>query len=177
MEPTLRQGDIVLVRKSDLGVIPETIRGIVVGDDSSDGSGSDRFRLQMYEARNGIGEHAPVSRVYDNPPVALNGHVIVYKNPEQGIPSELCVKRAIGVGGQLVRPRTGSGRMQQVPPYSLFLEGDNHTNSRDSRHIGPISKGLLVGIAEYVLWPPTRMGRIERNTPSDEKGRPRASWP
>jgi signal peptidase I len=178
MEPTLQSGDILLVRKADLGFIPETIWNIITGGGGSaiNGIETDQARLLRNEARLGLNEQVPLSRVYDCPPMALNGHIVVYKDPEKGIPNELCVKRVIGVGGQLVRPRVSPGKMQQLPLYSLHVEGDNYSKSRDSRQVGPISKGLLVGIAEYVLWPPTRMGRIQRRPVSDDKGRPRASW-
>ena len=87
-----------------------------------------------------------------------------------------------------------------IPPYSLWVEGDNHKiQSYDSRPSpthqshGPISKKLVVGIAEFVVWPPTRIGWIENNNfdGSQEKedgdgsddqnertpSRPRAYWP
>jgi hypothetical protein len=71
-----------------------------------------------------------------------------------------------------------------VPPYSLWVEGDNWYNSQDSRHSqqqqqqqqqsssslwssnhptsghGPVSKKLLVGVAEYIVWPLSRIGPI-----------------
>ncbi|GKZ00439.1 hypothetical protein MPSEU_000996500 [Mayamaea pseudoterrestris] len=176
MEPTLRDGDVLFIRKSDFGIIPETLWNIIFDvSGNHDDQSKDRARLIRYESLHGIGneQHA---RVYSNPPVALNGQVVVYKDPDAGIPSKLCVKRLVGVGGQLVRPKAWPGKLQQVPPYSLYVEGDNKANSRDSRQIGPISKGLLVGVAEYVLWPPTRMGQIQTTTELDDKGRPRASW-
>ena len=90
-----------------------------------------------------------------------------------------------------------------IPPYSLWVEGDNHkVQSYDSRPSpthqshGPISKKLVVGIAEFVVWPPTRIGWVENNNNFDggrqekEDGhgstddqnertpsRPRAYWP
>lgn len=56
-----------------------------------------------------------------------------------------------------------------VPPYCIWVEGDNRTNSRDSRSKdhGPVSKKLLVGIAEYRVWPPWRMGKLDnKNKPN-----------
>ena len=68
-----------------------------------------------------------------------------------------------------------------VPPYSLWVEGDNDQNSHDSRNKdhGAISKKLLVGIAEYVVWPPTRMKRLGGGSSDDEKSiyRSRSYWP
>ena len=53
-----------------------------------------------------------------------------------------------------------------VPPYSLWVEGDNVRASYDSNDHGPISKKLLVGVAEYIVWPPSRMGKIQ-NQPTE----------
>ena len=50
-----------------------------------------------------------------------------------------------------------------VPWYSIWVEGDNTSNSRDSRYEdhGPVSKKLLVGVAEYRVWPPWRIGKLD----------------
>ena len=84
-----------------------------------------------------------------------------------------------------------------IPPYSLWVEGDNHKiQSYDSRPSpthqshGPLSKKLVVGIAEFVVWPPTRIGWInnhdfdsvyEKEDGDDQNERrfsqPRAYWP
>ena len=50
---------------------------------------------------------------------------------------------------------TGQGRWE-VPANSVFLLGDNSTNSRDSRHFGPISRSKLIGRLFAVAWPPSR---------------------
>ena len=55
-----------------------------------------------------------------------------------------------------------------VPPYCIWVEGDNFDNSVDgSRSHGPLSKKLLVGIAEYRLWPPWRAGKLDNIGTSD----------
>ena len=43
-----------------------------------------------------------------------------------------------------------------VPPDSYFLLGDNLDNSYDSRHIGPVWRGLIVGKVTKIFWPPSR---------------------
>jgi hypothetical protein len=51
-----------------------------------------------------------------------------------------------------------------VPPYSIWVEGDNISKSRDSRNEdhGPVSKKLSVGIAEYRIWPPWKVGSLDK---------------
>jgi hypothetical protein len=63
-----------------------------------------------------------------------------------------------------------------VAPYSLWVEGDNRANSYDSRNPqhGAITKNLLVGVAEYVLWPPTRIGKVQDIPPPEP--RPQSYW-
>jgi len=179
----------------------------------------ERARLLRYEFSEGVygggfgpmHQHYPkaTSRLYDCPPLALRGHIVVYRNPISTYPKqEMCVKRVIGVGGQYVRyvqqerrlppqrstsgvadadgdenarinypnfPFAGKGRggyrsassqIVSIPPYSIFVEGDNAGNSVDSRLVGPIPKGLLVGVAEYVVWPPSRWQRIRNDDSS-----------
>lgn len=53
-----------------------------------------------------------------------------------------------------------------VPPYSLWVEGDNRATSRDSALHGPVSKKLLIGIAEYRVWPPWRVGKLDNSADS-----------
>jgi hypothetical protein len=68
-----------------------------------------------------------------------------------------------------------------VPPYSLWVEGDNVNNSLDSNNYhGPVSKKLLMGIAEYVVWPPTRMGKLPHHNMGDNASsgpQSRSYWP
>ena len=63
-----------------------------------------------------------------------------------------------------------------VPPYSIWIEGDNTANSIDSKSHGPISKKLMFGIAEAVIWPPSRFGASLELDISPSK-QPRAYWP
>jgi hypothetical protein len=55
------------------------------------------------------------------------------------------------------------GNTVYVPPYCIMVEGDNLSTSEESDRIGhgPLSKKLLVGVAEYRLWPPWRIGKLD----------------
>ena len=162
MEPALHDGEVVLVRKC------ESLLKLYDDDDQKE-----RRNIRRYEYLQGLAAHVPRARIYEHPPTALPGHVVVYKNPETALnQQDLCVKRVVGLGGQWMRTPF---RLRSLPPFTLYVQGDNLANSRDSRQLGPISKNLLVGIAEYVVWPPTSIRRVRRQMPTDEKSR--AFWP
>ncbi len=93
MEPTLKEGDVLLVRKSD---VLSDFHFMTEPDDATD-----RARIKRMEASisNSI-DHPLISR----PPIAVVGHVVVFTSPKTAFPHEYHVKRVAAVGGQLVRP-------------------------------------------------------------------------
>ena len=48
----------------------------------------------------------------------------------------------------------------RIPAHAYFVMGDNRTNSRDSRFIGPIGEKLLIGRAFVRIWPVTKLGLL-----------------
>lgn len=181
MEPSLQDGDVILVRKCDSGALADAlVRFLCLSSSDNNHNETERARVRRYEQLHGASQYVPASKFYECPPTALSGHVVVYKDPDKAFPTELAVKRVVGLGGQWLRlpsEANTSRRLQTLPGYTLHVEGDNRDQSRDSRHVGPISKNLLVGVAEYVVWPPTRWQRIQRTNVLDEKDKPRAFWP
>lgn len=53
------------------------------------------------------------------------------------------------------------GSTVYVPPFGLWVEGDNDDLSTSNSGHGAVSKKLLVGIAEYRAWPPWRIGKLD----------------
>ena len=110
------------------------------------------------------------------------GDVIVFKNPKRlpGEPAQLIKRVAategdvieavdgrVQVNGQFVdEPYLAPGTMtrdlprQTVPAGTVFVLGDNRTNSKDSRFIGPIEVDTVVGKAFFRIWPLNRLGRL-----------------
>lgn len=201
MEPTLKDGDMILVRKADRGVLVESLVSLVGGRKKSTDpnknntaahpaatdADTERAQLLRSEVNRGLLRYSPVAKWYERPPAALTGHVVVYESPRTAFPTEMAVKRVVGLGGQYVVVRQQqqhhSRQLQQsrivsVPDYSLYVQGDNAANSVDSRHAhhGAVSKNLLVGVAEYIVWPPSRWQRIQRNPVTDAKGQPISYW-
>ncbi len=76
----------------------------------------------------------------------------------------------------------------RLPPHFIYTESDNHTTDDSSVGGGrnpPVSQNLMLGIAEYIIWPPSRFQRIERQPAYETIGnhknihslsRPRAIW-
>jgi signal peptidase I len=101
------------------------------------------------------------------------GDVVVIKDP--GGSPELLIKRVVGLPGERVtvansrvfidgrpldepyldQPTQGSGRSWIVPPFSVFVMGDNRSASRDSRVFGPVSMDEIIGRALFRFWPLT----------------------
>ncbi|MEZ5142746.1 MAG: signal peptidase I [Acidimicrobiales bacterium] len=48
----------------------------------------------------------------------------------------------------------------KVPSDAVWVMGDNRTNSRDSRWIGPITEDRIVGRAFFRIWPFSRLGGL-----------------
>lgn len=174
MEPTLFPGDILVVRKADgfwqRWKLP-AIMGGTIGDErqtDDDERSIERERVLAYE-REHCNSNGSVG-LLRKPPTPLTGDIVVLKDPEK-YPGQWIVERVVAIGGETVRDDEGLlgkkgtklGSTVYVPPYCIWVEGDNPSASVEShsRGHGPVSKKLLVGIAEYRLWPPWRIGKLD----------------
>lgn len=107
------------------------------------------------------------------------GEVVVFRYPLQ--PDRNFIKRVIAVEGQTVELRNGkvyvdgelfpeveTVRMTSanfgpftVPEDSIFVLGDNRTNSEDSRIFGEVPLANVRGEAVALVWPLNRMGALQ----------------
>ncbi|XP_047083581.1 mitochondrial inner membrane protease subunit 2-like [Lolium rigidum] len=74
------------------------------------------------------------------------------------------VKRLIALPGEWIRIPV-SQKIIKVPAGHCWVEGDNADRSWDSRSFGPIPLGLIKGRVTHIIWPPSKMGRVERKWP------------
>lgn len=75
-------------------------------------------------------------------------------------PETIYVKRIKAKQGDLVVPRYPDTRSRVLIPVNhLWVEGDN-LHSIDSNTYGPVSTGLVLGKATYIIWPWKRFGSI-----------------
>lgn len=74
-------------------------------------------------------------------------------------PSNLAIKRIIGLPGDRITTRDPYPKPTQIVPFNhVWVEGDaeDPRKSLDSNTYGPISVNLITGRVEAVLWPRMR---------------------
>uniref|UniRef100_A0A6T9YI78 Mitochondrial inner membrane protease subunit 2 n=1 Tax=Pseudo-nitzschia arenysensis TaxID=697910 RepID=A0A6T9YI78_9STRA len=177
MEPTLFPGDILVVRKAD-GFWQ---RWTTTKEEAIDETASvERERILAYE-RDHCNSNGAIG-LLRKPPIPISGNIIVFKNPEK-YPDQWSIQRVLATGGETVRPKSSNKRnfgegessakkdtriesTVYIPPYSIYVQGDNCSASSTENYNkgghGPVSKKLLVGIAEFRVWPPWRMGKVAK---------------
>ena len=71
-------------------------------------------------------------------------------------------KRILGMPGDVVQREAFRGDVDYViPPYRVWLEGDNKKNSTDSRTYGPVPESLLRGKVVFKVYPFREMGWVK----------------
>ncbi|XP_023319568.1 mitochondrial inner membrane protease subunit 2 isoform X2 [Eurytemora carolleeae] len=92
------------------------------------------------------------------------GDIVVYVSPKE--PYDYVIKRVVGLEGDIVTNQKRQIKVK-IPPGHCWVEGDNKSNSVDSNYYGPISKGLIFGVASHVIWPSHKWRKLESGlTPS-----------
>ncbi len=107
------------------------------------------------------------------------GDIVMFKYPLNQ--NKDYVKRVIAVGGDTIEMRLGRVYInghevpepfvrfpglydmaaQVVPEGTIFVMGDNRTNSEDSREFGPVKLELVRGKAVFRVWPLKSAGLLK----------------
>lgn len=77
------------------------------------------------------------------------GDIVIAKCPTN--PKQQICKRIVGLPGE--RVRTGFASSEIIPIGHVWLEGDNSSNSYDSRIYGPVPQGLIKSRTLFKVWP------------------------
>ena len=155
MVPTLEVGDRVLVNKF-IYRFTEPERGDVVVFKTPEGvdnsvDGNPIAQLVGWLRGNRDERQDLIKRV-----VALPGDTIAVRNGNLFVNGER--QNESYLNNEL--PDQSFFQQTGVPQDRVFVMGDNRTNSRDSRFIGPIPKENLEGEAFLRFWPPGRLGTL-----------------
>jgi len=145
MEPTLLKNDRVLVNKLSyhLHVVN---RGDVVVFERPEGEANDEIKDLIKRVVGLPGD----SVVINDNSVYINGN----KLEEPYLP--VGTVNLPGPGGATWPHRCTPDDPCVVPAKSVWVMGDNRTNSKDSRYIGPIPEDRIVGRAFVIVWPFSR---------------------
>jgi signal peptidase I len=154
MEPTLTQGDRVLVNKIPYYFHDPRRGDIIVFEDPHGGPDRGIVSGFLHWLGQGLGIQGGENEDFIKRVVGLPGDVVEGK------------KGGVYVNGtRLDEPylteRTQPFAPQKVPEDKLFVMGDNRDNSLDSRFgLGFIPIDKVVGKAFVIIWPPSRIGLL-----------------
>jgi signal peptidase I len=141
MMPTLKVNDRVLVNKLSYH-LHDVNRGDVVVFELPDGVTEDQSQIKDL-----------IKRV-----IALPGESVVLQDHKVYIDGKLLNEPYLPAGVPTDPTGTWTHKCIAsdpcvVPPGSVWVMGDNRTNSKDSRYLGPIPEDKIVGRAFTVVWP------------------------
>jgi signal peptidase I len=177
MYPTLKVGDRVLVQKVQYA-IGDPGRGDVVVFERDVFGPKGEEQLSTFDRvrnffRDLLGLPTGQYEDYIKRVVAVGGDVISYSGSPRALTvnGEKVDEPYINRGVDKASPTlTGSDckRLEmdkvddscRVPAGTVFVMGDNRGNSEDSRIIGPVDEGKIVGRAFIIIWPPSDLGTI-----------------
>lgn len=169
MAPGLHTGDVVFVNKASYGlVVPFVNRAILSWSTPAPGE------VILVAFPRPEGDLVVFKRVVGGPGdrvEVVNGRLVLNGKPARYMPlSRLTVRKWRGEEGARYEAETFADTPHQVvygvpggtlapsgmitvPPDHVFVIGDSRDNSRDSREVGPLPRGRILGRYVGTLWP------------------------
>ncbi len=160
MEPTLHEGDRILVCRICLHLSDVERGDIVVFSNPHPGAGADRGVIgsALHWLGQGLGVAQPENKDYVKRVIGLPGDVVELNDGQLFVNGEKVDEPYLDrqVDTQPFGPVT-------VPDGMLFVLGDNRAHSGDSRFpppsgLGYVPEDTLIGKAFVIVYPPSRWG-------------------
>lgn len=151
MQPTLEPGDHLLVQASAYWFKPVE-RGDVVA-----------FRTDLLNPDLLNSFRIPKGEIYLKRVVGLPGERLSIEEGFLLVNGHALDKTPGFINGDFVLMGSFLGATNHeyvVPPNSLFVIGDNHPNSLDSRYFGAVPRKSVIGRATKIYWPLRRAGDL-----------------
>lgn len=153
MVPTLKVHDRVLVNKLSYR-LHDINRGDIVVFEAPEGQGTAEIKDLVKRV---VGLPGDVVQSTDGR-VTINGKALREPYLPQGTVSDLSAG-PLPVPGGCGAPTDGSAGCV-VPADTIFVMGDNRSQSRDSRWFGPVKQSSVVGRVFLRVWPFNRVGTL-----------------
>lgn len=101
--------------------------------------------------------HATVDKDYIKRVIATAGQTVEVRNDTLYIDGKVKAEPFLAQYREIAKadhvPLTEDFGPIKVPTGQIFVMGDNRRNSTDSRYIGPVEIGKVVGRADLIMWP------------------------
>jgi len=156
MEPTLQEGDRVLVNKIPYYFHDPRRGDIIVFENPNPDAAIDRGVVSgfFHWLFQGLGFQQPENEDFIKRVIGLPGDVVEGKKGSVYINGQKLDEPYLTQKTQPFAPRT-------VPEGTLFVMGDNRGNSLDSRFgLGFVPIDKVIGKAFIKIWPPSRFGLL-----------------
>ena len=158
MDPTLKVGDRVLVNKLSYD-LHDMHRGDIVVFASAPNKEWHKAGIEDLVKRV-VGLPGETVTQCDGEKVCIDGKVLDESYLPKGTPSIFpSTLPKLGDGTNVCAPDSPEGGCK-VPAGTIFVMGDNRTNSQDSRANGPVKESSIVGRVFLRIWPPGRIGLL-----------------
>jgi len=157
MDPTLKEGDRVLVYKLAYDVARQDV---IVFANPNGGAAPDRGLVGgfLHWLGEGIGVAQPEDEDFIKRTIGLPGETIEIRDETVLVDGEPLGEPYLTTEARTCNREFGP---VTVPEDALFVMGDNRCNSADSRYgLGFVPVEKVIGHAFVVIWPPSNLGGL-----------------